>query len=175
MAQTFGYVTTISRDGRATVTAEKGQGCGSCGAASQCHRGHAAGRRTVPVLNRVGAGVGDRVALSVASGAILARMAVLYLVPVAGILIGAFVGEFGAGSSVVCALAGLAIGFVFSVTVSRIWSAAHPVLPVITRIVNRRPGAVAAPDPAGCDGSVDGRKTDQAQNGKRDSHATRDI
>lgn len=152
MAQTFGYVTATGGNGRATVMAEKGQGCGSCGAASQCHRGPAAGRQTVPVLNRVGAVVGDRVVLSVASGAILARMAVLYLVPVAGILIGAFVGEFGVGSSVVCALAGFAIGFVFSVAVARIWSTARPVLPVITRVVNPRSGVVSAPDPAGCDG-----------------------
>ncbi len=151
MAQTFGYVTAIGRDGRATVMAEKGQGCGSCGAAFQCQRGYAAGRQAVPVLNRVGAVVGDRVALSVASGAILARMAVLYLVPVAGILIGAFVGEFGAGSSVVCALSGFAIGFVFSVAVARIWSTARPVLPVITRVANPRSGAASAPDPAGCD------------------------
>ena len=152
MAQTFGYVTATSGNGRATVMAERGQGCGSCGAASQCHRGHAAGREAVPVLNRVGAGVGDRVALSVASGAILARMAVLYLVPVAGILIGAFWGEFGAGSSVVFALSGFAAGFVLSVTISRIWSAAHPVLPVITRIVNPHSGAGSPPNPAGCDG-----------------------
>jgi sigma-E factor negative regulatory protein RseC len=138
MAQTMGYVTVLGSDGRATVVAEKGQGCSSCGAASQCHGGRAAGKMETQALNQAGAAVGDRVSLTVASGTILSRMAVLYLVPVFGLLTGAFVGEFVVGHSVVFALAGFALGFIVSITISRIWSSTRPVLPVITRVYKTR-------------------------------------
>lgn len=152
MAQTIGYVTAIEKDGSATVTAEKGQGCSSCGAASQCHGGRTAGKLETKALNRAGARVGDRVSLTVASGTILSRMAVLYLLPVFGMLSGAFVGEFTTGNSVMFALAGFALGFIVSITISRIWSSARPVLPVITRIYKTRPLNALTQAPAGCDG-----------------------
>jgi len=152
MAQTMGYVTVLGSDGRATVVAEKGQGCSSCGAASQCHGGRNAGKMETQALNQAGAAVGDRVSLTVASGTILARMAVLYLVPVCGLLSGAFVGELAVGHGVVFALAGFVLGFVVSITISRVWSSAHPVLPVITRVHNTRPVSVLNQVPAGCDG-----------------------
>lgn len=157
MAQTIGFVIEAGEDGRATVVAEKGQGCGSCSAISQCHQGRAAGTQKTPAFNRVGAVAGDRVMLTVASGAILSRMAVLYLVPVFGMLAGAFTGTYvvdgvngaGDGHSIALGLAGFVLGLVLSVAVSRVWSAARPVIPVITRIIN--PGSVSSSrPPAGC-------------------------
>jgi sigma-E factor negative regulatory protein RseC len=152
MAQTMGYVTAIGKDGQATVVAEKGQGCSSCGAASQCHGGRAAGKIKTQALNQARAAVGDRVSLTVASGAILSRMAVLYLVPVLGMITGAFVGEFTTGQSVVFALAGFALGFIFSITISRAWSSARPVIPVITRVHKTRSVSALTQVPARCDG-----------------------
>ncbi len=158
MAQTLGFVVEIADDGRATVVAEKGQGCGSCSAVSQCHGGRAARTERTPALNRAGAAVGDRVMLTVESGAILSRMAVLYLLPVFGILAGAFMGAFmyddmdgtGGGHSVAFGLAGFVLGFVFAVGISRIWSAARPIMPVISRIVNTRLASPSAGRSAGC-------------------------
>lgn len=146
MAQTIGFVVETGDDGRATVVAEKGQGCGGCSAVAQCHGGRAASTKKTPALNRIGAAVGDRVTITVASGAILSRMAVLYLVPVFGMLTGAFTGAFlsggvdgtDSGHSIAFGLAGFVLGLVFSVAISRIWSAARPVVPIITRIVNTR-------------------------------------
>lgn len=146
MAQTIGFVVETGSDGRATVVAEKGQGCGSCSAVSQCHGGRTARTEKTPVFNPIEATVGDRVTLTVSSGALLSRMAVLYLVPVFGMLTGAFTGAFmdggvdgtDSGHSVVFGLAGFVLGFALSIAVSRIWSAARPVTPVITRIVNTR-------------------------------------
>lgn len=146
MAQTIGFVVETGNNGRATVVAEKGQGCGSCSSVSHCHGGQAARSQKTPAFNPIGAAVGDRVTLTVASGALLARMAVLYLVPVFGMLAGAFTGALtaagaqGADSaySIVFGLSGFILGFVFSVVISRIWSSARPVTPVITRIVNTR-------------------------------------
>ena len=94
MAQTIGVVIEINGDGQATVVAEKGQGCGSCSAVSQCQGGRASHSQQTPALNRAGAVVGDRVMLTVESGDILSRLALLYLVPVFGMLTGAFTGAF---------------------------------------------------------------------------------
>jgi len=158
MAQTIGFVVEAGNDGRAAVVAEKGQGCGSCSAVSQCHGGRAGQTEKTTALNPIGATVGDRVTLTVASGALLSRMAVLYLVPVFGMLTGAFTGAFvyggadgaDSGHSIVFGLAGFILGFVLSVTISRIWSAARPVTPVITRIVNARSVSLSAGPSAGC-------------------------
>jgi sigma-E factor negative regulatory protein RseC len=146
MAQTIGFVIETGDDGRATVVAEKGQGCGSCSTASQCHGGRAARSEKTPAFNPIGAAVGDRVTLTVASGALLSRLAVLYLLPVFGLLAGAFTGAFMAGGmngtnsdhSIAFGLTGFVLGFVLSVVISRIWSAVRPIMPVITRIVNTR-------------------------------------
>ena len=158
MAQTFGFVVETGDDGRATVVAEKGQGCGSCSAVSQCHGGRAARTERMPAFNRASAAVGDRVMLTVESSVILSRMALLYLLPVFGILAGAFTGAFmygdingtGGGHSVAFGLAGFVLGFVFAVGISRIWSTARPVTPVITRIVNTRLASSSAGQSAGC-------------------------
>ena len=146
MAQTIAIVTSTGKDGSATVVAEKGQGCGSCGTVSHCYRGQAGRTEETTALNRAGAKAGDRVSLHVQSGTILSRMAVLYLLPVAGMLAGAFAGEFlfadpGGGKSghtVLLGVGGFALGFALSVAISSIWSAARPIIPVITRILSHR-------------------------------------
>jgi sigma-E factor negative regulatory protein RseC len=144
MAQTIAYVVETHSDGRATVVAEKVQGCGSCSAVSQCHGGRTGGSEPTPALNRAGAAVGDRVMLTVESGVILSRMALLYLLPVAGLLVGAFTGSLvsdsadaaNGGQAVGLGLAGFVLGFAIAIGLSRIWSAIRPVIPVITRTIN---------------------------------------
>jgi sigma-E factor negative regulatory protein RseC len=161
MAQTIGFVVETGENGRATVVAEKGQGCGSCTAVSQCHGGRAANTRKTPALNRVGAAVGDRVTLTVASGSILSRMAVLYLLPVFGLLTGAFAGAFVSGGgdgsdggySIAFGLGGFVLGLAISVSISRLWAAARPILPVITRIVNSPVVSASRRPSAGCGGA----------------------
>lgn len=158
MAQTIGVVVETRDDGRATVVAEKGQGCGNCSSVAGCHGGRAGGAQKTQVLNRIGASVGDRVTLTVDSGLLLSRMAVLYLVPVFGMLAGAFSGAFMSGGvdgptsgrSIAFGLGGFVLGLVISVVVSRVWSAARPVLPVVTRIVNTRLTSMSSYSSAGC-------------------------
>lgn len=158
MAQTFGFVLEIGEDGRATVVAEKGQGCGSCSAVSQCRGGRATRTERTPALNRAGAAVGDRVMLTVESSVLLSRMALLYLLPVFGILAGAFTGALmyggldgtGGGLSIAFGLAGFVFGLGLAVAISRIWSAARPVMPIISRIVNTRSASPSAGQSAGC-------------------------
>jgi positive regulator of sigma E activity len=158
MAQTIGFVVETDNDGRAAVVAEKGQGCGSCSTVSQCHGGRAARTEKTPAFNPIGAVVGDRVTLTVASGVLLSRLAVLYLVPVFGMLTGAFTGAFlyggadgtDSGYSIAFGLTGFILGFICAVVISRIWSAARPVTPVITRIINTRMVSSSNGPSAGC-------------------------
>lgn len=141
MAQTVGIVIETQNDGHAVVMAEKEQGCGSCTALATCHGGSAGHMQKTPAINQAGAAVGDRVTLTVPSGALLSRMAVLYLVPVIGMLIGAFLGtiarsvEGSDGRSIAFSLIGFLLGFAISVIVSRIWSSHRPIQAVITRII----------------------------------------
>ena len=138
MATTIAFVTEIRNDGHAMVVAEKGQGCASCGAAVQCHGGRNANKEQARALNRIGARVGDRVTLSLASGTLLSRLAVIYLLPVVGMLAGAFGGMNGAGErgSILMGLIGFVAGFAIALVISRIWSSRRPVLPEITRVIN---------------------------------------
>ncbi len=159
MAQTLAYVVETHGNGRAIVVAEKAPGCGNCSAVSQCHGGRAGRSEPTPALNRAGAKVGDRVTLRVESGVILARMALLYLLPVAGLLAGAFTGTFvsdnvdagGGGHAVGYGLAGFVLGFALAIGLSRVWSTLRPVIPVITRVTDTSGVAVTPPKvPANC-------------------------
>jgi sigma-E factor negative regulatory protein RseC len=158
MAQTIGIVVETSSDGWATVVAEKGQGCSSCNAVSQCHGGSVSGKGKTSALNRIGARVGDRVIISIDSGTLLSRLAVLYLLPVAMMLTGALVGaSMHGGGGVVSnghgigyGLAGFVLGFALSVAISRFWSKVRPVTPVISRIVTHRLRSLATAPASGC-------------------------
>ena len=162
MAQTIGFVIETSNDGWATVVAEKGQGCSSCNAVSQCHAGSVSGKRKTSALNRIGAQGGDRVIISIDSGTLLSRLAVLYLLPVAMMLTGALVGASMHGGGGVASngngmgygLAGFVLGLALSVAISRFWSKVRPVTPVISRIVNHPlQSPTTAPVPGcGCGG-----------------------
>ena len=161
MAQTVAYVVQHQGDGLALVVAEKGQGCSSCGAAVSCHGGRAAAARQTPALNRIGAKVGDRVVLTVASGTLLSRLALLYLLPVALLMTGAFWGAAldggrGAfsGHSVGYGLGGFILGFGLSIATSRIWCKARPVIPVISRILPSHPLHVDSAPASTCGHSV---------------------
>jgi sigma-E factor negative regulatory protein RseC len=157
MAQTIGWVVEIKDGGRATVVAENSQASGGCGAACQCWDRRPAGPG-LPAINQAGAVAGDRVMLTIASQTLLARMAVLYLVPVLGMLVGAFTGAAlsggiagsGGGQSAIFGLAGFLLGFAVSIAISRIWSAARPVVAVITRVVATRLDITPSQPSAGC-------------------------
>ncbi len=153
MAQTTAWVVETHPDGNATVVAEKGRGCATCGATSTCHGGRSARSERTDAVNQAGAMVGDCVTLTMASGALLTRLAMLYLVPVAGMLTGAFAGmavDGGGSLSIGLGLGGFLLGFVLAVVASRLWSAMRPVRPVISRIVNTRAKFPAAVPPSKC-------------------------
>ncbi|WP_419656899.1 positive regulator of sigma E, RseC/MucC [Desulfosarcina variabilis str. Montpellier] len=162
MAQTIGRVVETPNNEWALVVAEKDQGCASCGAVTHCHGGRPAPVRQTSALNPIGAEVGDRVLLTVESGKLLSRLALLYLLPVAMMLIGAFwgvtVSSSGGmasnGQSIGYGLTGFIFGFGMSVAISRIWFKARPVVPIISRIIDHhfQPNAFKAGSGCGCQG-----------------------
>jgi len=158
MAQIIGRVVETNRAGRAVVVAEKSQGCNSCGAVSHCHGARPAPEHQTTVLNPIGAHVGDRVLLSLASGTLLSRLALLYLLPVATMLMGAFWGAALGGSgggasngqSIGFGFTGFILGFGLSILISRIWSRARPVVPIISGIVTNHHQSKTLTPLSGC-------------------------
>jgi sigma-E factor negative regulatory protein RseC len=91
MAQEKGLVTSITEDGWAQVETDRNDACshcGSCRVSFGCNS-----EMTIKALNRAGAGVGDLVSIHLSSGTIMKSAAILYLIPVAGLISGAFMGE----------------------------------------------------------------------------------
>jgi sigma-E factor negative regulatory protein RseC len=66
--------------------------CGSCSARDHCNPGAETKAREVEALNPVGAKVGDRIQLTVATGALLKITFLLYLLPVLCMFVGALGG-----------------------------------------------------------------------------------
>ena len=149
MAQEKGLVTSITEDGWAQVETDRNDACshcGSCRVSFGCNS-----EMTIKALNRAGAGVGDLVSIHLSSGTIMKSAAILYLIPVAGLISGAFMGEglstrlamSETGTIALLSLAGFIVGYIITVLISRWMSARRTLSPIITRIVRR---GLVAPD-----------------------------
>lgn len=103
---------------------------------------------TTTVINPVGAEPGDLVAINVDTGRLLKGIALIYLPPVFGLLIGAIVGVnvkeslemTETGSAMLFGGIGLTLGFGLVVSVSRLLTASDLFTPVISRVI--RKGAI---------------------------------
>lgn len=91
-------------DGTAWVeVSEAAAGCGRCHETGGCQSGmltrlfRPGALRDFPVANAIGAVPGERVVVAIPDGAILAATAVAYLLPILGLLVGAFAGAILAG------------------------------------------------------------------------------
>ncbi|QIK37110.1 SoxR reducing system RseC family protein [Caldichromatium japonicum] len=114
--------TVIAVEGEwAQVSAMRQAACGQCGAQGAC--GTAMIARLFPghdsvlrVHNPIGARVGERVALGLATGVMLRLTALAYLMPAAALILGAVLGERLGGphagpASILGALSGLGLAF----------------------------------------------------------------
>ena len=146
MAQEEGLIASIDDKGWAEVVTQRRDACGVCGAGHCCmpFAGHS--KMLVKALNRVGANRGDRVVIDLASGNVIQSAAILYVIPVVGLIIGAVVGSTlapgwpfkGIDSNMFFTLLGLALGFLVTVLISRYLSKKRQFTPVITRILESR-------------------------------------
>jgi sigma-E factor negative regulatory protein RseC len=113
--------------GKAVVEAGQGGGCGHCDSKNGCGSGKltqlfCSRPRQFVVHNEAGARVGDEVQVTVADGALLRSVVVMYVLPLVLLLAGGLLGSHWAGGNAVSgdawaasgALLGLLAGFVFA-------------------------------------------------------------
>lgn len=146
-----GFVVDKTDDGWARVIASRRSSCGSCRAAQCCSSMGSSTKMVIRALDKSGAKPGDLVTMHLQSHTAIKSAAIAYMIPVAGLIGGAISGvtlshELGTGesaTSIVIALAGLALGFVITMILSK-WMSAHGQLtPVIDNIIRT---GIAAPD-----------------------------
>jgi sigma-E factor negative regulatory protein RseC len=145
MAQTTGVVIRLTAADEADVVASKQGGCGSCSSATSCHTSKASKKMTTTAFNPVGAEPGDIVALNVSTSSLLKGMAVIYLLPVLGLLAGAIIGAnikgivslTETGGAVLFGGIGLALGFGLVVILSKLMDTKDAYKPVISRIIRK--------------------------------------
>jgi sigma-E factor negative regulatory protein RseC len=79
--------------GLAQVETIQQEACHSCGARGACHALGGGKRRIINAINQVGASVGDKVLLAMPRKGVLGASALVYMVPVLALLVGAMVGK----------------------------------------------------------------------------------
>ncbi len=90
MAHLIGLVVSIEKNGWAKVVNEKKNACSSCGASHSCHSSLSSSKIVTKVLNTANAREGDLVSINLSMGKVLKNAALIYLIPIAGLLSGAF-------------------------------------------------------------------------------------
>ena len=148
MAQKKGWVSSVSKDGRAIVITERDDACSNCESAQFCHSLADCSRIETRVLNRANAGVGDRVIISLSSMSVFKSALILYILPTVCLVSGAVggaglneqlgIGETGA--AILFGFAGLILGFTIAGFISKHLSAGNKLIPVITRIIKPTEG-----------------------------------
>ena len=143
MAQEKGLVTSITEDGWAEVETDRNDASSHC---SSCHVSFGCNSEmTIKAINRAGAGVGDLVSIHLSSRTIMKSAAILYLIPVVGLISGAFLGDelstrlamSETGTIALLSLAGFVLGYIITALISRWMSGRSTLSPIITRIIRR--------------------------------------
>lgn len=139
MANKKGTVVNTDNKGWAEVMVQNDGECGSCQSGCGCSVSSHRPKTATRVRNEIGAKKGDYVAIKMDSGKMFTGFAFLYLVPIAGLMIGAIWGSntslFGDAAAAVFSTLGLVSGFLVSVLVSRKLAANAKYSPVITRVI----------------------------------------
>lgn len=79
--------------GLALVETTQQEACKSCGAQGMCHAMGGDKRRVITAINRVGAKEGDKVIMAMPRKGVLGASFLVYMVPVAALLLGASLGR----------------------------------------------------------------------------------
>ena len=132
-----------SANGWAQLVTERRDACGGCSTTQSCSACLSGAKVVSTVLNPVGAKSGDVVVVSLSSKTILKSAAIVYLLPIFGLMVGAVTGlglqgYFDIGEtalSVAFGLAGLVLGFLIVFLISRRISVNKRFAPVISRIL----------------------------------------
>lgn len=154
MAEQIGIITGIAPDGLARVLSDRKGACGGC------HSGHGGCRSCLAgskfesrVTNTVGAQPGDIVKVRLNSSSFFKGAALLYLLPIAALMIGAFSGTWGAGKigwqqttgAILGAIAGIGIAGLLLIRLDRSQSARRSLTPSIVEILSDGSSPTQAP------------------------------
>lgn len=149
MADQIGIVLKNESSRYALVATDRKGACGGCQSTPHgCRSCLTSAKMESRVANPVGARPGDLVKVHLASGKLYAGAAILYLLPVVGLLLGAFLGlgasvfyGFGEGiGSIGGAAAGLCLGFAAVVVLDRMPFIRRQLTPTITGVVTTNVG-----------------------------------
>ncbi len=136
-----GVVTKILENGLVQVVVKRSEACDSCLSKKNCMALIETGQMLVEAHNQVNAQVDQRVVLSQTSDIILKASFLIYLLPLAGLLVGVFVGKMlggflGINTELLMPLAGLSgAGLVYYFISRKSFDPSY--LPTATRIVPR--------------------------------------
>ena len=161
MAREQGLIAGIDEKGWAEVVTQRRDACGGCGAEHCCTAFVGSSKMLIKAVNRVGAVEGDLVSIDLASGGVIQTAAILYVIPVLGLIFGAVLGSALAPgwpeATPLFTLVGLAMGFLVTALISKHYSEKGKYTPVITGILKRsgrNSNSLVARDPV-CKALVD--------------------
>ena len=145
MAHLKGLVVSIEKNGWAKVVTEKKSACSSCGASHSCHSSLSSSKIETKVLNTANAREGDLVSINLSMGKVLKNAALIYLIPIAGLLSGAILSASlnvklaisETGAAILFSLIGLCLGFCITIFISRLMSTKNRNAPIITHIIKQ--------------------------------------
>ena len=144
MAEQIGIVVDNETNGMARVVTDRGSACGGCHSGpSKCHGClTTSAKLESEVSNPIHAGVGDVVRISIPPATLFKGAAIMYLLPIATLILGAVGGLWlgGAagwsnGASVLGGLVGLGLGFAAAACIGRSRRVRIRMTPTITAIV----------------------------------------
>ena len=92
MAHTKGILVSIGKNGSARVVVERSGVCSGCQSKQNCHSCLSHSKTVAQALNKAGAKEGDLVSINLSNKELLKGAAILYLLIVAGLMTGAFIG-----------------------------------------------------------------------------------
>jgi len=149
MADQIGIVLKNESTLYALVATDRKGACGGCQSTPHgCRSCLTSAKMESRVANPVGAKPGDLVKVHLSTENLYLGAAILYLIPIIGLLIGAFVGAWvstaygltGAAAIIGSALAGLAIGFAAVIVLDRTAGIRRRIMPTITAVLTPQPG-----------------------------------
>lgn len=156
-----GIIVNAEGSGWAEVVTDKLDACADCVSASNCPSDCRSAKMVTRVRDEIGVRVGDTVSIYISRGSMLKNAAILYLVPVIFLLIGAGIGStiahrLGLGNSaaaIMVGLAGLCLGYFLVKAFSMRLSSESGFFPKIDRILYRGSDvASTASDPISLNG-----------------------
>lgn len=144
MADNIGIVIKTEADHFAQVVIDRKSACGGCQpTGGGCRSCLVSAKIQSRIANPVSAKAGDLVKIHLSSANLFSGAAILYLIPILGLLIGAFTGVWASAAlglvdsfgSIGGALSGLAVGFTVMIILGRRPGIRQRIMPSITQIV----------------------------------------